>query len=62
MRKKNRTPVVITRKDKRHHKLGHLFLFAATGGMSAPLQVAQAARTASYNARTRQLQRDADSE
>jgi len=52
--------VVIIRKDKRHHKIGHLFLFAATGGMSAPLQAAQAARTASYNARTRQLQRDSE--
>jgi hypothetical protein len=52
--------VVIIRKDKRHHKLGHLFLFAATGGMSAPLQAAQAARTASYNARTRKLQRDSE--
>jgi hypothetical protein len=52
--------VVIIRKDKRHHKLGHLFLFAATGGMSAPLQAAQAARTANYNARTRKLQRDSE--
>lgn len=57
---KNKTPVVIVRKDKRHHMFGHLFLFALTGGASAPLQAAQAARTANYNARTRKLQRDAD--
>jgi hypothetical protein len=57
---KNKTTVVIVRKDKRHHMFGHLFLFTLTGGMSAPLQAAQAARTASYNARTRKLQREAE--
>jgi hypothetical protein len=58
--KKNRTPIVITRKDKRLHKGGHLAAFLLTGGMSAPVSAAKAASNAAYNARTRQLAAQAE--
>lgn len=55
MRKKNRAPVVIVRKDKRLNKTGHLLAFMATGGTSSVYTAARAAYNASYNARTRRL-------
>ena len=57
---RNKTPVVIMRKDKRiRHKLTHLFAFGLTGGASGIVTAAEAANHASYNARTRKLQREA---
>jgi hypothetical protein len=47
--------VVITRKDKRVHKLAHLIAFVITGGMSTPVTAVSAASAASYNRRTRRL-------
>jgi hypothetical protein len=58
--KKNKTPVVITRKDKRLHKGAHLTAFVLTGGMSAPISAAKAGTNAAYNARTRKLAAEAD--
>lgn len=59
---KNTAPVVITRKDKRiRHKLTHLLAFGLTGGASGIVTAAEAANHASYNARTRKLQAEADS-
>lgn len=55
-----RTPVVITRKHKKISKLGHLLAFAATGGTSILYTGAKAATNAGYNARTRQLQAEAE--
>lgn len=58
---KNKTPVVIVRKDKRiRHKGLHLLAFAATGGLSGVVTAAEAASNAGYNARTRKLQREAE--
>jgi len=58
---RNTAPVVITRKDKRiRHKLTHLFAFALTGGASGLITAAEAANHASYNARTRKLQAEAE--
>lgn len=49
--------VVIARKDKRiRHWFTHGVAFAATGGLSGIVTVAEAANHASYNRRTRQLQ------
>jgi hypothetical protein len=59
--KKNRTPVVITRKDKRQNKLVQLLAFTATGGASAVLYTGpKALSNAGYNARTRRLQAQAE--
>jgi hypothetical protein len=59
--RKNKTPVVITRKDK---KLGPLHGVAAilTGGASLLYTGPRAAANAGYNARTRQLQAEAEGE
>lgn len=57
---KNKAPVVIVRKDKKLKKGRHLALFALTGGMSSVYTGARAASNAAYNARTRQLQREAE--
>jgi hypothetical protein len=57
---RKRAPVVITRKDKRLRKGLHLFAFALTGGMSAPVTAAKAGTNAAYNARTRKLAAGAD--
>jgi len=57
---KNKTPVVITRKDKRLKKGLHLLAFALTGGASVPVTAAKAATNAGYNARTRELQAEAE--
>ena len=59
-RRKKGAPVVITRKDKRLNKTGHLAAFVLTGGTSAVYTAAKAATTAGYNARTRKLQREAE--
>lgn len=58
MSRKNKAgaPVVITRKDKRLFKTGHLLAFMVTGGTSAVYTAAKAATNAGYNARTRELQ------
>lgn len=53
--------MVIARKDKRiRHKLLHATAFALTGGASGIITAAEAANHAGYNARTRQLQADAN--
>ena len=53
--------VVIIRKDKRiRHKLLHATVFALTGGVSGIATAAEAANHASYNARTRRLQAEAE--
>jgi hypothetical protein len=57
--RKNKTPVVITRKDKKLKKTGHLLAFALTGGASSVYTAGRAAANAGYNARTRQLQSEA---
>jgi hypothetical protein len=57
---KNKTPVVITRKDKRLKKGLHLLAFTLTGGASAPVTAVKAATNAGYNSRTRKLQAEAD--
>jgi hypothetical protein len=58
---KRGAPVVIMRKDKRiRHKLLHAAAFAATGGASGIVTVAEAANHVGYNARTRKLQAGAD--
>lgn len=57
---KNKVPVVITRKDKRLNKLGHLLAFAVTGGTSGAYTAAKAGSNAAYNARTRKLQAEAE--
>lgn len=57
---KNRTPVVIVRKDKKLKKSGHLLAFMLTGGLSAPVTAVKAATNAGYNARTRRMQREAE--
>jgi hypothetical protein len=57
---KNRTPVVIVRKDKKLKKGRHLALFALTGGLSGVYTAGKVASNAGYNARTRQLQREAE--
>lgn len=59
---KNRTPVVIVRKDKRLRKGRHLLAFALTGGMSGIVTAGVAASNAAYNARTRKLQVEAEEE
>jgi hypothetical protein len=59
---KNKTPVVITRKDKRLKKGLHLLAFALTGGASAPVTAAKAATNAGYNSRTRRLQAEAEAD
>lgn len=58
--RKSKAPVVITRKDKRLHKLAHLIGFAATGGASGIYTAGKAATNASYNARTRKLAAQAE--
>jgi hypothetical protein len=55
--RKNKTPVVITRKDKRLHKGLHALAFVATGGASSVVTATKAATNAGYNARTRKLAR-----
>lgn len=55
MARKNRAQVVITRKDKKLKKTGHLLAFALTGGTSSVYTAAKAATNAGYNARTRKL-------
>ena len=57
---KNKAPVVITRKDKKLKKTGHLLAFMLTGGASAAVTATKAATNAGYNARTRKLQREAE--
>jgi hypothetical protein len=57
---RNRTPVVIVRKDKRLKSGRHLLAFAVTGGLSGVYTAARAASNAGYNARTRRLQREAE--
>ena len=59
-RRKKGAPVVITRKDKRLNKTGHLAAFVLTGGTSAVYTAAKAATNAGYNARTRKLVAAAD--
>jgi hypothetical protein len=59
-RKAKGTPVVITRKDKRLHKGAHLTAFVLTGGASGIVTAAKAGTNASYNARTRKLQGQAE--
>jgi len=48
-------PVVITRKDKKLKKTGHLLAFMLTGGASSVVTAGKAASNASYNAQTRKL-------
>lgn len=55
MSKNRGAPVVITRKQKRWNKTGHLLAFALTGGMSAPITAARAAQVAHYNGVTKKL-------
>jgi hypothetical protein len=55
MSRKNTTPVVIVRKDKRLHGGAHLAAFALTGGASGIVTAAKAGTNASYNARTQRL-------
>jgi hypothetical protein len=57
---KNKTPVVIVRKDKRLHKGAHLAAFALTGGVSGAVTAAKAGTNAAYNARTRKLAAEAN--
>ncbi len=57
--RKNKTPVVITRRDKKMNKGIHLAAFVATGGMSAPVSAARGALNVRYNARTRRLAAEA---
>jgi hypothetical protein len=57
---RNRTPVVIIRKDKKLKYGLHLLAFALTGGASAPISAVKAASNAGYNARTRELAAQAD--
>ena len=58
---KKSAPVVIVRKDKRiNHKILHGIAFAVTGGASGVVTAAEAANHAAYNARTRQLQAQAE--
>ncbi len=57
MSRRNSTVVVITRKDKRLFKTGHLLAFLATGGTSVLYTAAKSATNAGYNGRTRRLQR-----
>ena len=52
--------VVITRKDKKLNKTGHLLAFALTGGASSVYTATKAATNAGYNARTRELQRQTE--
>jgi len=53
--------VVIMRKDKKvRHKFLHLAAFALTGGASSIVTVAEVANHATYNARTRKLQAQAE--
>jgi hypothetical protein len=60
-RKRNTTPVVIVRKDKRiRHKWLHAAAFTATGGLSGVVTAAEAGSHASYNARTRRLAAEAE--
>jgi hypothetical protein len=59
-RRSSGAPVVITRKDKRMSKLGHGLAFALTGGTSMLYTAAKGASNAAYNARTRELQRQAE--
>lgn len=59
MARKNKTPVVITRKDKRLHKGAHLTAFVLTGGASGVVTAAKAGTNAAYNARTRKLAAEA---
>lgn len=60
MARRNAAQVVITRKDKRLNKTGHLLAFALTGGTSGIYTATKAATNAGYNARTRELQRQAE--
>jgi hypothetical protein len=60
--KKRGAPVVITRKDKRLNKTGHLLAFMLTGGASGVYTAARSATNAGYNARTRRLQERAEGE
>lgn len=62
MSRKKNAPVVITRKDKKLNKTGHLLAFMVTGGTSSVYTAAKAATNAGYNARTRKLQAAADAE
>lgn len=55
MGRKRGAPVVITRKDKRINKTGHLIAFGLTGGLSGAYTATKAATNAGYNARTRKL-------
>jgi hypothetical protein len=61
-RKKKGAPVVITRKDKKLFKTGHLAAFALTGGAAGIYTAGKAATTAGYNARTRKLQAESEEE
>jgi len=57
MSRKNGAQVVITRKDKKLNKTGHLLAFMLTGGASSVYTATKAATNAGYDARTRELQR-----
>ena len=57
---KNTAPVVVTRKHKRTRWFWHAVTLGLTGGMSAPLNAAVAARNAGYNATTRKLAAEAE--
>jgi hypothetical protein len=57
---KNKAPVVITRKDKRLNKPGHLLAFALSCGTSGVYTAAKAGSNAAYNARTRKLIAEAE--
>lgn len=62
MGRKKGAPVVITRKDKRLNKTGHLLAFMLTGGASSVYTATKAATNAGYNARTRKLVEQAEAE
>lgn len=59
-RKRKGAPVVITRKDKKLNKTGHLLAFALTGGASSVYSATKAATNVGYNARTRKLQEQSE--
>lgn len=59
---RKRAPVVIVRKDKKLHRGAHLAAFILTGGASGVVTAAKAGTNAAYNARTRELQAEAEAE
>jgi hypothetical protein len=59
---RNKTPVVIVRKDKKQHRILQAIGFAATGGASSVYTAPKAASNAAYNARTRKMQNEANAE